>query len=52
MPDVLIKGSDYTVDTVVGADRVLARGGRVLLIDVIADLGTTATLRKLERKSS
>lgn len=51
-PDVLIKGSDYTVETVVGADRVMAYGGSVLLIDVVANLGTTATLRKLERKTS
>ena len=33
-PDVLIKGSDYTVDRVVGADVVQKRGGRVLLVDL------------------
>ncbi|WP_294389616.1 D-glycero-beta-D-manno-heptose-7-phosphate kinase [uncultured Sphingomonas sp.] len=30
-PDVLVKGADYTVDQVVGADVVQARGGRVVL---------------------
>jgi D-beta-D-heptose 7-phosphate kinase/D-beta-D-heptose 1-phosphate adenosyltransferase len=33
-PDVLVKGSDYTIDRVVGADLVQARGGRVLLINL------------------
>lgn len=33
-PDVLVKGSDYTVDQVVGADIVQARGGRVVLVDL------------------
>ncbi|MDP3549104.1 MAG: D-glycero-beta-D-manno-heptose-7-phosphate kinase [Novosphingobium sp.] len=33
-PDLLVKGADYTVDTVVGADQVLARDGRVLLADL------------------
>ena len=33
-PDVLVKGSDYTEDEVVGADVVKARGGRVVLVDL------------------
>jgi D-beta-D-heptose 7-phosphate kinase/D-beta-D-heptose 1-phosphate adenosyltransferase len=33
-PDVLIKGSDYTEDQVVGGELVRARGGRVMLIDL------------------
>jgi D-beta-D-heptose 7-phosphate kinase/D-beta-D-heptose 1-phosphate adenosyltransferase len=33
-PDVLVKGADYTVNNVVGADIVLARGGRVILADL------------------
>ncbi|HQS95140.1 MAG: hypothetical protein B7X90_01270 [Novosphingobium sp. 17-62-19] len=33
-PDVLVKGADYTIDTVVGADLVMARNGRVLLADL------------------
>src|ERR671933_157504 len=28
-PDILVKGNDYTVDTIVGAEFVLARGGKV-----------------------
>jgi D-beta-D-heptose 7-phosphate kinase/D-beta-D-heptose 1-phosphate adenosyltransferase len=48
LPDLLIKGSDYTVDTVVGADLVLARGGRVVLADLVAGQSTT---RLIDRKA-
>ena len=41
-PDVLVKGADYTVDQVVGADFVLSRGGRVELAPLIAGQSTTA----------
>ena len=40
-PDVLIKGSDYTEDRVVGADLVKARGGRVVLVDLAPGHSTT-----------
>ncbi len=33
-PDVLVKGADYTIDRVVGADIVQARGGRVILAEL------------------
>lgn len=33
-PDVLVKGADYTIDEVVGADIVQRHGGRVLLVDI------------------
>ena len=32
-PDVLVKGSDYTVDQVVGGDLVQGWGGKVVLVD-------------------
>ena len=34
-PDVLVKGADYTLDAVVGADLVRSWGGRVLLADLL-----------------
>ena len=43
-PDVLMKGADYTVDTVVGADIVQAYGGTVKLIPLIPGLSTTGIL--------
>jgi D-beta-D-heptose 7-phosphate kinase/D-beta-D-heptose 1-phosphate adenosyltransferase len=48
-PDVLIKGADYTVDTVVGAEEVQASGGRVALIDLVDGHSTTKTIGKMRR---
>ncbi|MBS4066249.1 MAG: adenylyltransferase/cytidyltransferase family protein, partial [Chitinophagaceae bacterium] len=41
MPDVLVKGGDYTVDTIVGAKEVMANGGRVEIIPIVPGLSTT-----------
>ncbi|MBB4267283.1 D-glycero-beta-D-manno-heptose-7-phosphate kinase [Roseospira visakhapatnamensis] len=46
-PDVLVKGADYTVETVVGADVVRGYGGRVVLADLVAGQSTTATLARM-----
>jgi D-beta-D-heptose 7-phosphate kinase/D-beta-D-heptose 1-phosphate adenosyltransferase len=46
-PDVLVKGADYTVDNVVGADVVLRRGGKVLLAELVPAQSTTNTLKRV-----
>ena len=46
-PDVLVKGADYTVDQVVGADAVMSWGGRVVLAELLPGHSTTATVAKL-----
>jgi len=46
-PDLLVKGSDWAPDQVVGRDVVEARGGRVLLIPVVADFSTTTLVERL-----
>jgi D-beta-D-heptose 7-phosphate kinase / D-beta-D-heptose 1-phosphate adenosyltransferase len=46
-PDVLIKGGDYTIATVVGADDVQAAGGRVVLVNHVEGRSTTGTITKL-----
>lgn len=46
-PDILVKGADYTVDQVVGADVVQKAGGRVVLIDLVAGKSTTGTIGRL-----
>jgi len=48
-PDVLVKGADYTLDKVVGADVVIARGGRVVLAELVDGQSTTATIRRMAR---
>jgi len=46
-PDVLIKGGDYTIATVVGADEVQAAGGRVVLVGLVDGRSTTAMISRL-----
>jgi D-beta-D-heptose 7-phosphate kinase / D-beta-D-heptose 1-phosphate adenosyltransferase len=40
-PDVLVKGGDYTIEGVVGADLVQSLGGRVVLVDLVEGRSTT-----------
>lgn len=46
-PDVLVKGADYTLDQVVGADLVRGWGGRVVLADLVPGHSTTATVERI-----
>ncbi len=46
-PDVLVKGGDYTVATTVGADLVIAAGGRVVLPDLVPGHSTTAVIARM-----
>ncbi len=48
-PDVLAKGGDYTVDTIVGADTVLARGGQVEVIPFVEGYSTTGLIEKITK---
>lgn len=48
-PDVLVKGSDYSRATVIGADVVERHGGRVILADLMPAFSTTATIAALKR---
>ena len=49
-PDVLIKGADYTLDTVVGADIVQGYGGKVVLANLEDGHSTTRTIERLNTK--
>jgi D-beta-D-heptose 7-phosphate kinase/D-beta-D-heptose 1-phosphate adenosyltransferase len=44
MPDVLVKGGDYTIETIVGAKEVMANGGKVLINPIIEGFSTTGIL--------
>ncbi len=46
-PEVLVKGADYSIDQVVGADLVQGWGGTVLLVDLEAGHSTTGTIRRM-----
>ena len=43
-PDVLVKGGDYTEETIVGADIVKANGGEVAIIPLVEGYSTSAIL--------
>jgi D-beta-D-heptose 7-phosphate kinase/D-beta-D-heptose 1-phosphate adenosyltransferase len=45
-PDVLVKGGDYTPETVVGAKEVIARGGEVAIIPLTPGHSTTRTIER------
>lgn len=47
VPDVLVKGADYTVDQIVGADTVLTNGGEVKTIPFIPGYSTTSIEMKI-----
>lgn len=46
-PDLLVKGADYTRETVVGATEVEKWGGHVMLAEILPGHSTTATLARL-----
>ncbi len=45
-PDILVKGGDYTHDTVVGADFVESYGGKVVILPLLEGYSTTSILNK------
>jgi D-beta-D-heptose 7-phosphate kinase/D-beta-D-heptose 1-phosphate adenosyltransferase len=50
-PDVLVKGGDYEVGSVVGADTVISCGGRIEIVTLLEEYSTTGiidTLKHLE----
>jgi rfaE bifunctional protein nucleotidyltransferase chain/domain len=49
LPDVLVKGGDYTFDTIVGADIVSVNGGKVITIPLLTGRSTTNTIEKLKK---
>jgi len=50
-PDVLVKGADYTVDQIVGADIVQAGGGRVVRVPIVSGFSTTSIVERLRATS-
>ncbi|MDE1901747.1 MAG: D-glycero-beta-D-manno-heptose-7-phosphate kinase [Alphaproteobacteria bacterium] len=46
-PAALIKGADYTVDTVVGADLVQGWGGKVVLANLVDGQSTTGIVKRM-----
>jgi D-glycero-beta-D-manno-heptose 1-phosphate adenylyltransferase len=50
-PDVLVKGADYPRESIVGADWVEARGGRVVRVPLVSGFSTTSIMEQLRASS-
>lgn len=50
LPEVLVKGGDYTLDQVVGAKEVMANGGRVVINPILEGFSTTSIIEKQLRQ--
>jgi D-beta-D-heptose 7-phosphate kinase/D-beta-D-heptose 1-phosphate adenosyltransferase len=48
-PDVLVKGGDYTMETIIGAKEVLAHGGRVEIIPFVEGKSTSSIIDAIRR---
>lgn len=48
-PDILVKGDDYTVSNIVGADFVIGHGGRVETIPLVKGYSTTALIERITK---
>jgi rfaE bifunctional protein nucleotidyltransferase chain/domain len=48
MPDILVKGADYSIDNIVGAKEVMANGGEVKTIDFVEGHSSTSIIHKMK----
>lgn len=44
LPDVLVKGGDYTIDEISGAKEVIANGGKIVINPILDGFSTTAII--------
>lgn len=47
-PDVIVKGGDYTPETVVGNDFVTSYGGKVVIVPTVEGFSTTSTINRMK----
>lgn len=48
-PDVLVKGGDYTINNIVGAEHVLSYGGRVEIIPFVEGYSTSSLIDNIKK---
>src|ERR1700712_5520862 len=49
MPDVIVKGGDYTIDQMIGAKEVIANGGRIVINPIVEGFSTTGIIEKIRK---
>lgn len=47
-PDILVKGDDYTIDKIVGADIVTENGGEVKTVSLVQGYSTSDIIKKIK----
>ncbi|MDB5229258.1 MAG: RfaE bifunctional protein [Chitinophagaceae bacterium] len=50
LPDILVKGGDYTVEQVAGAKEVIANGGQVIINPILEGFSTTGIIEKMKHE--
>lgn len=48
LPDVMVKGGDYTIDQIVGGKEVIANGGKVIINPIVEGFSTTGLIEKMK----
>jgi D-beta-D-heptose 7-phosphate kinase/D-beta-D-heptose 1-phosphate adenosyltransferase len=48
LPDVMVKGGDYTIEEVVGGKEVIANGGKVIINPIVEGFSTTGLIEKMK----
>jgi D-beta-D-heptose 7-phosphate kinase/D-beta-D-heptose 1-phosphate adenosyltransferase len=49
-PDVLVKGSDWKEEDIIGADVVKEGGGKVVRVDVVPDISTSRIIQRIVKR--
>ena len=52
MPDVIVKGGDYTIEQIVGSKEVLANGGKVVINPIVEGFSTTGIIQLIKSSYS
>ncbi|MDP1844514.1 MAG: D-glycero-beta-D-manno-heptose 1-phosphate adenylyltransferase [Sediminibacterium sp.] len=52
LPDVIVKGGDYTIEQIVGSKEVIANGGRVVINPIVTGFSTTGIIEKIKSSYS
>ncbi|MES2773661.1 MAG: D-glycero-beta-D-manno-heptose 1-phosphate adenylyltransferase [Bacteroidota bacterium] len=50
LPDVIVKGGDYTLEQIVGAKEVMGNGGRVVINPILEGFSTTGIIEQMRKK--
>ena len=49
LPDILVKGGDYTIEQIEGAKEVIANGGKVIINPILDGFSTTGIIEKMKK---